>query len=352
MKTPLYEWHVAQQATMVDFAGWKMPIHYGSQLEEHHAVRHHAGIFDVSHMNVVDISGANAKNYLKLLLANNIEKIQANRALYTCMLDYSGGIIDDLIVYYMAEDKFRLVLNAGTREKDLNWLNKISLDFKDLKITPQKSMSIIALQGPEAINIAKNIFKIIPEKMFSFIFQENIMLARTGYTGEDGLEIILPADQSQVLWEKLIHLGAKPIGLGARDSLRLEAGLNLYGSDMDESVTPLESNLSWTVALEPADRKFIGREKLEEQKKLGVPHKLTGLVLETGGVLRHGQKIFSQGKESKEIGVITSGGFSPTLKKSIAMARVENQGFTEAEVEVRGKRLPVAITPLPFVKRK
>jgi aminomethyltransferase len=211
-------------------------------------------------------------------------------------------------------------------------------------------MAIIALQGPEAIKLAKNIFEIIPEKIFSFIFLENMMLARTGYTGEDGLEIILPADQAQALWEKLIKLGAKPIGLGARDSLRLEAGLNLYGSDMNESVSPLESNLLWTVAFEPGDRKFIGREKLEEQKKSGIPHKLIGLILEKGGVvLRHDQKIFSSGKE---IGVITSGGFSPTLNTSIAMARIENKAFSAVEVEVRGKLLPVVITSLPFVKRK
>ena len=351
MQTLLYEWHVAQHATMVDFAGWKMPIHYGSQLEEHQAVRNHAGIFDVSHMNVVDIMGHDAKNYLKFLLANNIEKISAGRALYTCMLNNSGGIIDDLIVYYISENNFRLVLNAGTREKDLNWLNKIGENFKDLKIQPQENMAIIALQGPEAVNMAKKIFddNHFPEKMFNFSFLENIMIARTGYTGEDGVEIILPAQQSQDIWNKLIAAGAKSIGLGARDSLRLEAGLNLYGSDMDEAVSPLESNLLWTVAFEPSDRKFIGREKLEEQKKLGIPHKLIGLMLEKGGVLRHGQKVWSQGKE---IGVITSGGFSPTLNVSIAMARIENKNFTEAEVEIRGKLLPVSLTSLPFVKRK
>jgi len=351
MKTPLYEWHVTHGAKIVDFAGWSMPIHYGSQLEEHQAVRNHAGIFDVSHMNVVDITGHESKNYLKFLLANNIEKIVPGRALYTCMLDHSGGIIDDLIVYYISENNFRLVLNAGTREKDVNWLNKMGENFKEVKIQPQENRAIIALQGPEAVNIAKKIFDVsnFPEKIFSFDFSENMMIARTGYTGEDGVEIMCPAESSQEIWDKLITAGAKAIGLGARDSLRLEAGLNLYGSDMDETVSPLESNLSWTVAFEPQERKFIGREKLEEQKKMGVPHKLIGLILEKGGVLRHGQKVWSHGKE---VGVITSGGFSPTLNVSIAMARIENKSFIEAEVEIRGKRLPVNITSLPFVKRK
>lgn len=349
MKTPLYEWHVAQHATMVDFAGWQMPIHYGSQLEEHHAVRQHAGIFDVSHMNVVDISGTEAKSFLKKILANNIEKIQPGRALYTCMLNEHAGVIDDLIVYYITEHRFRVVLNAGTREKDLHWLTKTSLCFKDLAIQPQPELAIIALQGPEAIQIAKKIFNSIPEKIFNFVFLENIMLARTGYTGEDGVEIILPATQAQKIWEEVVQLGAKPIGLGARDSLRLEAGLNLYGSDMDESTSPLESNVSWTVAFEPVDRKFMGREKLEEQKKGGVPRKLIGLILEKGGVLRHGQKVWSN---DKEIGVITSGGFSPMLNMSIAMARIDNQPITEASVEIRGKFLPVSITPLPFIKKK
>jgi aminomethyltransferase len=333
----------------VDFAGWEMPIHYGSQIEEHQSVRNHAGLFDVSHMHVVDISGPDAKNYLKYLLANNIEKISVGRALYTCMLDESGGVIDDLIVYYISENNFRLILNAGTREKDLKWLNKIGQLFNDLKIQPQENMAIIAVQGPEAVNIAKEVFKVLPEKIFSFIFSENIMIARTGYTGEDGVEIICPVELSQEIWNKLITVGAQPIGLGARDSLRLEAGLNLYGSDMDEAVSPLESNLLWTVAFEPSDRKFIGREKLEEQKSVGVPRKLVGLILEKGGVLRHDQKVWSHGKE---IGVITSGGFSPTLNVSIAMARIENKSFTEVEVEIRGKLLPVSMTSLPFVKRK
>ncbi|HEV2613125.1 MAG TPA: glycine cleavage system aminomethyltransferase GcvT [Gammaproteobacteria bacterium] len=349
MKTPLYEWHVTHGAKMVDFAGWQMPIHYGSQLEEHQCVRNQAGLFDVSHMNVVDVTGKDAKEYLQKLCANNIEKLIPGKALYTCMLDNSAGIIDDLIVYYIAENNYRLVLNAGTREKDLNWLNKIISNF-DVQIYPRDKMAIIALQGPEAVNIAKNRFEHnFPEKTFYFSFVDNIMIARTGYTGEDGVEIICPADQAEKIWNQFIHAGAKPIGLGARDSLRLEAGLNLYGSDMDESVTPLESNVSWTVAWEPADRNFIGREKLEEQKNAGIPQKLIGLMLETGGVLRHGQKVFSQGNE---IGVITSGGFSPTLNVSIAMARIENKVFDEMAVEIRGKHLPVKLVPLPFIKKR
>ncbi|MDX2164483.1 MAG: glycine cleavage system aminomethyltransferase GcvT [Gammaproteobacteria bacterium] len=348
MLTPLYEWHVAHKATMVDFAGWKMPIHYGSQLEEHHAVRQHAGIFDVSHMNVVDVIGQDVPAYLKILCANNIEKLSPNKALYTCMLNENGGIVDDLIVYKISDSHYRLVLNAGTREKDLHWLNHVKGSF-ELHLHARSEMAIIALQGPHAITIAKSLFQIVPEKFFSFIGFEDCMIARTGYTGEDGVEIIVPGEHALKIWNKLIDAGAKPIGLGARDTLRLEAGLNLYSSDMDETVSPLESNIAWTVAWEPADRQFMGRKTLEIQKQIGISKKLVGLTLEKGGVLRHGQKIFSQ---DQEIGVVTSGGFSPTLNVSIAMARIDASVAHDVDVEIRGKRLPARVVALPFIKRK
>jgi aminomethyltransferase len=348
MLTPLYEWHVSNKATMVDFAGWKMPIHYGSQLEEHHVVRQHAGIFDVSHMNVVDVMGPDVTPYLKILCANNIEKLSPYKALYTCMLNENGGIIDDLIVYKISDSHYRLILNAGTREKDLLWLNHVKGLF-ELHIHARSEMAIIALQGPHAITIAKSLFETLPEKFFSFVGFEDCMIARTGYTGEDGVEIIVPGEHALKIWTKLIDAGAKPIGLGARDTLRLEAGLNLYESDMDETVSPLESNIAWTVGWDPANRQFLGRKSLETQKQVGISRKLVGLKLEQGGVLRHGQKIFSQ---EREIGVITSGGFSPTLNVSIAMARIESSAAHDVEVEIRGKRLPARIVALPFIKRK
>lgn len=348
MHTPLYEWHVSHHATMVDFAGWKMPIHYGSQLEEHQTVRQHAGIFDVSHMNVVDVKGQDATLYLKTLCANNVEKLSPYKALYTCMLNKSGGVVDDLIVYKTSDSHYRLVLNAGTREKDLQWLDQIKSGF-DVHIHARAEMAIIALQGPEAIALVQKLFKTVPEKVFSFVDFGDGMIARTGYTGEDGVEMIVPAEQAVKVWSDLIQAGAKPIGLGARDTLRLEAGLNLYGADMDETVTPLESNIGWTVAWEPAERDFIGREALVLQKQNGLPRQLVGLKLEKGGVLRHGQKLFSEGRE---VGVITSGGFSPTLNVSIAMARIENPMPQMLEVDIRGKRLPAVVTPLPFIKRK
>ncbi len=348
MQTPLYEWHVANHASIVNFAGWKMPIHYGSQLEEHQTVRNHAGIFDVSHMNVVDVMGHDATPYLKMLCANNVDKLSPNKALYTCMLNVNGGIIDDLIVYKISDTHYRLVLNAGTREKDMQWLNHVKLPF-ELHIHARPEMAIIALQGPQAITLAKTVFKNIPDKFFSFTVVDDCMIARTGYTGEDGVEIIIPAEHAVKIWQALIQAGAKPIGLGARDTLRLEAGLNLYGSDMDETVSPLESNIAWTVAWEPADRHFNGRKALETQKAVGISQKLVGVKLEKGGVLRHGQKIFSQGRE---IGVITSGGFSPSLNISIGMARIESNAPHEVDVEIRGKPLPVRVVGLPFVKRK
>lgn len=358
-RTTLFEQHQLLGGKIVDFAGWEMPLHYGSQLEEHQQVRQQAGIFDVSHMNIVDIHGDSAKEFLRYILSNDIAKLAyPGKALYTCMLNPQGGVIDDLIVYYQAPKQYRLVMNAGTREKDIAWIKQQAQSFS-VEIKPCEEFAIIALQGPTALQIADNIFQRVIDtsisslKPFHFVNYADGMIARTGYTGEEGIEIIVASDKAVSLWQTLLQHGAKPIGLGARDTLRLEAGYNLYGSDMDETTTPLESNLSWTVAFEPAERQFIGRNALINQKQQGNHKQFIGLVLSERGVLRHEQIVFVN---QQPIGKITSGSFSPTLGLSIAMARIElSPGKTiensnDCYVDIRGKHLPVRVTKPAFVR--
>ena len=350
-KTALYDKHLASNAKIVDFGGWDMPIHYGSQIEEHHAVRQDAGMFDVSHMTIVDISGDGATAYLRYLLANDVAKLKTvGKALYSGMLQQDGGVIDDLIVY-RTEDGYRMVVNCATREKDLAWMEKQAAAFEvDLKERPD--LGIVAIQGPAAIEKVKAVLPAQAELIAGLgpFYGEpaaDWFIARTGYTGEDGLEIMVSNDVISEFWQQLLDAGVRACGLGARDTLRLEAGMNLYGSDMDESVTPLESAMGWTVAWEPEDRDFIGRAALTEQKAGGVPRKLVGLVLESRGVLRGHQKVIgAQGEE----GEITSGTFSPTLGYSIALARVPATISDAAKVEIRGKQLDVKVVRPPFVR--
>ncbi|BAU46721.1 glycine cleavage system aminomethyltransferase T [Sulfurifustis variabilis] len=355
-RTPLYETHLKSGAKMVDFSGWDMPLHYGSQLEEHHQVRRDAGMFDVSHMNVVDLKGGETRDFLRLLLANNVEKLKTRgKALYSCMLNSQGGVIDDVIVYYLDETWFRMVANAGTREKDLAWINSAAQQFGGVEVTERPDLAMIAVQGP---NAREKVYAALGEslrsatadlKPFVATTVGELFVATTGYTGEDGFEIILPAKAAPFTWQMLAEAGVKPIGLGARDTLRLEAGMNLYGADMDETTTPLESGLAWTVALEPSTRKFIGREALEKQKAAGIPRGLVGLVLEDKGVLRGHQKVLCEGYG---MGEITSGSFSPTLGLSIALARVPASVPTgaRAQVDIRGKMANARVVKYPFVR--
>lgn len=349
-RTPLYDAHVAMGAKIVDFAGWQMPIQYSSLIHEHEAVRSSAGMFDVSHMTVVDVVGKAAQPFLRYLLANDVARLeQSGQALYSCMLNEQGGVIDDLIVYYFQPDFYRLVVNAATREKDLAWLNKQAASF-ELNLQERQELAMIAVQGPEAI--ARTLPLLGQEtdtakalKRFQAAHIGDCCVARTGYTGEDGFEIILPANEAVDLWKGLSDAGVTPAGLGARDTLRLEAGMNLYGSDMDETVTPLESGLAWTVAWE-ADRDFIGRSALLRQREEGVSRKLVGLKLLGRGVLRAHQKVFAGSGE----GEITSGTFSPTLKQAIALARVPAAIGAECEVEIRNKRVAAQVVKYPFVR--
>lgn len=351
--TPFYEQHLQSNAKMVDFAGWDMPLHYGSQIQEHHQVRRHVGMFDVSHMGIVDLKGARVVPYLQRLLANNVDRMSDGKALYSCMLNEQGGVLDDLIIYKIKDDFFRVVINAGTREKDIHWMMQQSKSFQ-VELVERTDLAMLAIQGPEAKD---KVIQCFPEikleqldnlKPFTFAMLNHGMIARTGYTGEDGYEIIIPLQETAKLWQSLKDVGVAPCGLGARDTLRLEAGLNLYGSDMDEKVTPLESNLAWTVALDPNNRDFIGREAIEKQMKEGIKRQLVGLVLEGPGIIRNHQKVLINGNAEGEV---TSGGYSPTLEKSIALARVPANIGSQCYVEIRQKPIMAKVIKPPFVRK-
>lgn len=352
-KTPLYELHTQHHAYMVDFHGWNMPLHYGSQIEEHRTVRTHAGIFDVSHMTIVDILGAGGRQFLRKLLTNDVDQLQhSGRALYSCMCNEHGGIIDDLIAYQRAPDNHRLILNSATKKRDLAWIQQKSEGFA-MGLQIRNELSMLAIQGPEAI--AMSIKALTPAQSdaistlapFECVEVDNWFFARTGYTGEDGLEIIVPNSDIQSLWQTLTQAGIQPCGLAARDTLRLEAGLLLYGQDMDESITPLESGLSWTIKWQPRDRDFIGMGALSFQKEEGIERKLVGLILDDKGIMRSGQRVFTKEGE----GIITSGTYSPTLNKSIALARIPNINMSEVLVEIRGKKVTARVGKPRFISR-
>ncbi|MFS2126695.1 glycine cleavage system aminomethyltransferase GcvT [Pseudomonas sp. Pseusp97] len=351
-RTPLYDLHVALGAKIVDFGGWDMPLHYGSQVEEHHQVRRDCGVFDVSHMTVVDVTGPQAKEYLQRLLANDVERLQVpGKALYSGMLNERGGVVDDLIVY-LGVYGYRVVVNASTRDKDMAWMQAHTEGF-DVTLTERPDLAMLAVQGPNAREktaelVTPSRAALIRElKPFQGKADGDWFIARTGYTGEDGLEIMLPAVEAQGFLNDLVGAGIAPAGLGARDTLRLEAGMNLYGQDMDEDVTPLAANMGWTIAWEPEGRDFVGRKALEAQKAAGDAPKLVGLVLEERGVLRAHQVVRVAGVGEGEI---TSGSFSPTLGKSIALARVPAATGDRAEVEIRGKWYPVRVVQPNFVR--
>ncbi|MDL2357816.1 MAG: glycine cleavage system aminomethyltransferase GcvT [Pseudomonadota bacterium] len=362
--TPLNSAHRAAGAKMVDFGGWDMPVNYGSQIEEHHAVRTDVGMFDVSHMCVVDLEGANVRPFLRGLLANNVDKLQVpGKALYSCMLNEHGFVIDDLIVYFFSENWFRLVVNAGTAEKDLAWIGaRNSATGSGVAITERRdgggadAMALIAVQGP---NARAKVWQVLPSaqapseplKPFNAVIVKDtafgeVMVARTGYTGEDGFELAFPASQAEALWDALVAAGVKPAGLGARDTLRLEAGMNLYGQDMDETVNPLDAGLAWTIDL-VSERDFVGKAALVA---MGQRFQFLGLILrEKGGVLRAHQKVVSG---SGSVGEITSGTFSPSMQQAIALARVPMDVAVgdSVKVEIRDKQLAATVVKLPFVR--
>ena len=353
-KTPLHANHLKCGARMVDFHGWEMPLHYGSQLNEHHFVRQSAGLFDVSHMTIVDILGAGGRQFLRHLLTNDVDALpHIGRAQYSCMCNAHGGIIDDLIVYQRAPDNYRLVLNSATREPDLRWIREKAHGFS-VGLQERTDLSMLAVQGPLAIE--KTLAILNPSQVdalstiapFECVDVGQWFFARTGYTGEDGLEIIVPQQDINHLWESLLQAGVKPCGLAARDTLRLEAGMLLYGQDMDESTTPLESGLGWIVNWQRDDRDFIGKGALVSQKQHGLKRKLVGLTLQDKGIMRTGQRVLVDGYAD---GIITSGTFSPTLGQSIALARVPIETTDTVFVEIRGKQHLAQVGKPRFVKQ-
>ena len=352
LRAPLYQQHLAAGAKMVDFGGWDMPLNYGSQMEEHHQVRRDVGMFDVSHMTVVDVTGSEAKAFLRYLLANDVERLTtAGKALYSGMLNEAGGVVDDLIVY-LAENGYRLVVNAATREKDLAWMNSKAEGYA-VHLHERDDLAMIAVQGPRALEVAAGVVSadraalINDLKPFQGLPNGDWFIGRTGYTGEDGLEIILPADQAAGFWDALLAAGCRPCGLAARDTLRLEAGMNLYGMDMDDTVSPLAANMGWTIAWEPVERDFVGRKALEAQRAAGDQPRQVGLVMSERAVLRGHQKVIVEGIGEGEI---TSGTFSPTLGCSIALARVPRATGDSAQVEIRGKLMDVRVIKPGFVR--
>lgn len=353
LKTPLFDEHERLGARIVPFGGWDMPLHYGSQLEEHHAVRRAAGLFDVSHMRPVDVAGPESQSFLRHLLANDVAKLsEPGKALYSCLLNQRGGVIDDLIVYWRGGDGYRIVVNAAKTEQDLAWM-RAQADGFAVQIAPRDDLAMLAVQGPDARALAT---PILPPALqgaiaglapFASVEGGPWLVARTGYTGEDGLEVILPAGDAPRLWRDLITAGVRPCGLGARDTLRLEAGMNLSGQDMDEQTTPLESGLGWTVAWEPEARDFVGRAALAAQRGAAGVRRLIGVVLQGSGVLRAQQPVYRNGER---VGELTSGGFAPTLERSIGLARVQPGTEGDWEVEIRGRRVPLKVVRPPFVR--
>ena len=356
-RTPLYDAHVAAGAKIVDFAGWEMPINYGSQIEEHHVVRRAAGMFDVSHMLAIDLAGCDAQAFLRRLVANDVAKLTVpGKALYSCLLNPDGGVIDDLIIYFFTPTQYRIVVNAGTAAKDLAWMQAQAANF-NVSLSPRRDLAMIAVQGPQARERFWTAFPVARAATVMLgVFQAaewavdgvSWLIARTGYTGEDGFEIAVPAAQAAGVWDRLVAAGIKPCGLGARDTLRLEAGMNLYGQDMDETQNPLESGLAWTLDFKDANRDFIGKSALVARQQQGNLRQLLGLVLLDKGVLRSHQNVITE----HGVGETTSGSFSPTLNQSIAFARLPAgvQPGDAVQVAIRDKLLKAKVVKPPFAR--
>ncbi len=352
--TPFYQSHLDSNGKVVDFGGWALPVNYGSQIKEHEQVRTDAGMFDVSHMVVTDIHGVDAKDFFRHLISNDVAKLDkfgVGKALYSGLLNREAGVIDDLIVYLMPFG-YRLVTNAATEAKDLNWIKQVAANFK-VELFPRRDLAMLAVQGPNAI---KKVIAAHPHmkdrleqlKPFVAVEDNSYFYARTGYTGENGLEIMLPRAEANAFWGLLVEHGVVPCGLGARDTLRLEAGMNLYGHEMDETITPVACGMDWVVDLSDETRDFIGKKAYQLAKISTDQYKQVGLVLQGKGVLRDGQKVYVDGVEC---GIVTSGTFSPSLKVSIAIARISAAVEAEAAaVDIRGNHEAVRIISLPFVR--
>lgn len=360
-QTPLNALHRSLKARMVPFAGWEMPVQYSGINQEHQAVRERVGMFDISHMGKFEITGPEVISRLQKLVPSDLSQLQPGQAQYTVLLNANGGILDDLIIYHqgetaMGEQRIITIVNAATTDKDKAWLTA-HLDFPGITFTDRSpTQSLLAIQGPMAV---KTLQTFVQEDLASVgrfghlngtVLGEPGFLARTGYTGEDGFEVMVAPEVGQSLWRSLLDAGVTPCGLGARDTLRLEAAMMLYGPDMDESTTPLEAGLGWLVHL---DRKgdFLGRSVLEEQQQTGLSRKVVGLQMEGRNIARHDYPVLHDGKP---VGMVTSGTLSPTLKRAIALAYVPpelSKVGQELAVEIRGKACPAQVVKRPFYKR-
>ncbi|MGI6144280.1 MAG: glycine cleavage system aminomethyltransferase GcvT [Clostridia bacterium] len=369
-RTILYPQHVQLGAKIAEFAGWDMPIQYQSVIEEHHAVRTKAGLFDISHMGEIEVSGPDALTFLQRLCTNDLAKMCVGQVLYTLMCYPTGGIVDDLLVYRLEQDKYWLVVNAGNKDKDWDWINeqltlmhreeqeKQTVELRDIS----DEIGLLALQGPLAQQILASISIESLEELryYRFIFTNlagvDALVSRTGYTGEDGFELYLPVEKTPFIWEKLLEtgkdagLGLVPVGLGARDTLRFEAGLPLYGHELTEKVTPLEAGLEFFIAWQKDD--FIGKAALLKQKEEGVSSKLVGFMMIERGIPRAGYPLI---KDGESIGEVTSGSFAPTLGQNLGLGFVvSKEAFIDNEISVliRGKEVKAKVTKKPFYKRE
>ena len=351
-RTPLYTAHQKANARLVDFGGWEMPVNYGSQIQEHHAVRQKAGVFDVSHMLNIDVTGPDARAFLRVLLANDVDRLTSpGRAIYSCMLNPRAGVIDDLIAYFFSDTQWRLVVNAGCADKDVAWMQRVIARFGfNVSLEPRRDLAMLAIQGPQAMEMLSSVrpqWKAAIEQIKPFSAQQvgEALVARTGYTGEDGFEVALPAGDAIALWDELLAAGVSPCGLGARDTLRLEAGMALYGQDMDELTLPAEAGLSWTISLKDPRRLFIGRDSIEQ---FTPAMQMLGLKLLDRGVMRSHMQV----QTDHGAGEVTSGTMSPTLGVSIAMAKLplKTKAGDQVRVEIRGKAVTAEVCPLPFVR--
>ncbi|MEW9671847.1 glycine cleavage system aminomethyltransferase GcvT [Ammoniphilus sp. 3BR4] len=363
-RTPLYPLYGKYGGKTVDFGGWELPVQFSSIIEEHHAVRTRAGLFDVSHMGEVVMKGPDAKKAVQRLVTNDINPLRENQALYAAMCYPSGGTVDDLLVYKIKEDEYLLVINASNIEKDVSWIIEQSTgDLTIDNVSPK--IAQLALQGPKAEEILQNLTSFNLSDLKFFYFQEKVdiagiptLVSRTGYTGEDGFELYVDASDACSLWEKILEAGKGdilPCGLGARDTLRFEARLPLYGQELDKDISPLEAGIGFAVKLE-AEEGFIGKEALIRQKEEGIPRKLVGIEMVGRGIPRTGYPVYASGAalEDTPIGYITSGTQSPTLKKNLGLALIRSDFAklgTQLEVEIRGKRVDAVTIKSPFYKR-
>ena len=354
-KTPLYDVHRKLGGRMVEFSGWLMPVQYESIIKEHEAVRSNAGIFDVSHMGEFLLKGRDIISFLQYIMINDLKLLEVSKGQYSCMCYENGTVVDDLMYYEEKEDLFRMIVNAGNIEKDFQWLNQhiMGQDVKVQNLSSERGR--LAFQGPKTDDLLQPLLDVELSNIKRFYFRHcnlnnmPIFIARTGYTGERGFEISFDNSYSVEIWDSLMSTGAKPAGLGARDSLRLEACYSLYGHEINNSITPIEAGLSWLVKpKEGID--YIGKEILMKQKFKGTERILVGLNLIDKGIIRENYKIF---KDGEQIGYVTSGGFSPTLKKTIGLGLVKTQHKkigTEIEIEIRGKLLKGRIVDTPFYR--